>query len=260
MSRIYDALKRAEHAKESGESRPGVAPRVDQHAGLAMAWDLDDDARLEYERLQVWIANRSRSSPPNQALMIVACRRGHGTTTTATGVTITLAQRPTAQVLIVDANLRTPSLHRLFGAHDRQGFRDLLAGGNGGGDYVQATTQPNLFVMTTGRLSRSPLEAFSPSDVGRLVTQLKSRFDFVVFDAAPLLEFPDAYTLAPHVDAVLLVVEADRTLVDDARRAMRELDRSGARASGVILNRQRDYTPRLLRRVLHRGNGSRPES
>ena len=255
MSRIYDALKRAEREKEP---TPGVVSPADAPAGPATAWDVDDDARLEYERLQVWVTNRSPGSPPNQAIMIASCQRGSGATTTATGLAITLAQRPTAQVLIVDANLRTPSLHRVFGARERQGFRELLGNGSGCGDYVQPTTQPNLWVMTAGRISRSPLDAFAPSDLGRLVALLKTRFNFVLFDAASLLEFPDGYALALHVDAVLLVVEADRTLVDDARRVMRELERSGVPAAGVVLNRQRDYTPRLLRRVLYRANGSRP--
>ncbi|HEX9818990.1 MAG TPA: CpsD/CapB family tyrosine-protein kinase [Methylomirabilota bacterium] len=254
MSRIYDALKRAE-----GQTRPVpvVSASVDGPPAPVAAWDVDDEARLEYERLQVWITNPAPHSPPRQAIMVVSCQRGNGATTTAAGLAVTLAQRPAARVLIVDANLRTPGLHQLFGARGRQGFRELLDKGDGSGDYVQATAQPNLFVMTTGRISGSPLEAFAPSDLGRLVAQLKSRFDFILFDAAPLLEFPDAYALAPHVDAVLLVVEADRTLVDDARRAMRELDRSGVEGTGVVLNRQRDYTPRLLRRTLSRANGGR---
>lgn len=256
MSRIYEALKRAERAKE--RAMRIVSPvEADVGPATATARDVDDNARLEYERLQVWVTNRSPGSPPNQAIMIASCQRGNGATTTAAGLAITLAQRPTAKVLIVDANFRTPSLHRLFGAREGRGFRELLGNGSGCGDYVQATTQGNLFVMTTGQISGSPLEALSPSDLGRLVAELKSRFTFVLFDAAPLLEFPDAYALALHVDAVLLVVEADRTLVDDARHVMRDLERSGVRAAGVVLNRRRDYTPRLLRRVLYRANGSR---
>jgi capsular exopolysaccharide synthesis family protein len=254
VSRIYDALKRAEREHRRTQV---VGPPVDGHTGLGTAWDVDDDARLEYERLQVWITNSAPDSPPNRAIMVVSCQHANGATTTAAGLAVTLAQRPTARVLIVDANLRTPCLHRLFGAREPQGLRERLDNGNGSGDYVQPTRQPNLFVMTTGRPCRSPLETFSPADLGRLVAQLKSRFDFIVFDAAPLLEFPDAYALAPHVDAVLLVVEADRTLVDDARRVMRELERSGVRAAGVVLNRQRDHIPPLLRRLLYRANGSR---
>jgi capsular exopolysaccharide synthesis family protein len=253
VSRTYDALKRAEREQPRG---PSVAP-VDPREPLDKAWDPGDDARLEYERLQVWITNRSPDTPPIHGVMVAPCQHGNGATTTAVGLAATLARRPGARVLMVDANLRTPSLHRLLGVDNRGGLREFLSNGSGSADYVQPTAQPNLFVMTSGLTSRSALEIFSTAALGRIVVDLKSRFDFIVFDAPAFLDFPDAYALAPHVDAVLLVVEADRTLVDDARRVMRELERSGLRAAGVVLNRQRDYTPRLLRRALHRANGSR---
>lgn len=254
MSRIYDALKKAERRPAASS----VVPPLDGRAAVNGGRDVDGDTRLEYERIQMWLTNRSPDTPSTQAVMIASCRRGHGATTTAAGVAATLAQRPTVRVLIVDANLRTPGLAQLFGAPNRMGFSELLDSSNGDGEYIQPTTRANLFVLTTGQTSGAPPGMFSPAALGRLVAHLKSRFDFVVFDASPLLDFPDCYALVPHVDAVVLVVEADRTLVDDARRAMRELERSGVRAAGVVLNRQRDYTPRLLRRTLFRPNGSRP--
>jgi len=253
MGRTYDALKRAERQPEC---RPLVAP-VDGHQPLVGVGELGDDALLEYERLQVWITNRAPDSPPVHAIMVASCRRGNGATTTAIGLAATLARRPATRVLIVDANLRAPCLDRRLGVPHRGGFREFLGNGSVSADYVQATTRPNLFVMTSGLTARSALEIFSPAALARLVAHLKSRFDFVVFDASPFLEFPDAYALAPHVDSVLLVVEADRTLVEDARRVVRELQRSGVRTAGVVLNRQHNYTPRLLRRALGRANGSR---
>jgi capsular exopolysaccharide synthesis family protein len=253
MSLIYDALKRAER---QGASSPIVAP-VDGRETLDGIWDLGDDARLEYERLQVWITNRSPDSPPIQGVLVASCQPGNGATTTAVGLAATLARRPGARVLIVDANLRAPSLHRLLGVQHRRGLRELLNNGSASADYVQPTGRPNLFVLPSGLTSRSAPEIFSPASLARLVAHLKSGFDFIVFDASPFLQCPDAYAVAPHVDAVLLVVEADRTLVDDARRVVRELERSGVRAAGVVLNRQHDYTPRLLRRALHRPNAPR---
>jgi capsular exopolysaccharide synthesis family protein len=274
MSRIYDALKRAELPRERLPQTPREPTRDRPHervperhpasvstpldpppAPAPVVWDVGDDARLEYERLQVWITNRAPDSPAIQTVMVASCQRGNGATTTAVGLAATLARRPAARVLLVDADLRAPALHRVLGVPDRAGFRELLGKGEGCSDHVQTTAHANLFVMTSGLSSSSALEVYSAAALARVVTELKSRFDFIVFDTSPFLEFPDAYALAPHLDAVLLVVEADRTLVDDARRAMRELQRSGLRAAGVVLNRQRNYTPRLLRRALQRTNG-----
>jgi capsular exopolysaccharide synthesis family protein len=257
MSRIYEALKKTERRQRA---TPGNGAPGNGHAGPAPApgegrvapdivWDLSDEMRLEYERLQVWLTNGFPHGTPGQAVMVASCQQGNGATTTATGLAATLAQRSAAQVVLVDANLRTPSLDLVFSTGSRAGLCELLANGDGG-EYVQATAQPNLFVLTAGRGARSAAEIFTPGDVGRLLTQLKSRYEYIVLDAPPLGQFPDGYALAPHVDAVVLVVEADRTLVEDARRVLRELERAGAHAAGVVLNRQRDYTPRLLRRVL----------
>jgi len=252
VSRIYDALKRAERRPAGA---PTIAP-VDGRPPLEAVQDLGDHARLEYERLQVWITNRAPDVPPIRGVMVASCQRGNGATTTAIGLAATLARRPAGHVLLVDANLRAPSLHRRLGVPQGRGLREFLGDCAETAD-VRPTSWPNLFVMTSGLTSCSALEIFSPAALERLVAHLESRFDFLVFDASPFLEFPDAYALAPHVDAVLLVVEADRTLVDDARRVMRELERAGVRAAGVVLNRQRDYTPSLLRRALHGWNGSR---
>lgn len=266
MSRLYDALKKAERrgGRPADDTPPGplLSTRVTPPGGRAApdaVWSPDDDLRVAYERIQVWITNRGPREAPTRAVMVAGCQEGNGATTTAAALAATLAQQPTTRVLVVDANLRTPSLHRVFGARGQAGFSDLVNNGREAGlDYVQPSAQPNLFVLTTGRIPRSPLENFSSVKLARLVAEFKNQFDFIVFDAPPLLQFPDGYALAPHVDAVLVVVEADRTLVDDARRVIRELERAGVRGpTGVILNRQRDYTPRVLRRLLHRTNGSR---
>jgi len=248
MSRTYEALKKAERrqARTPGGAVDGPTPPPS-----GVVWDLADDVKLQYERMQLWVTTRAAQEQPIQTIMVASCERGNGATTTAARLALTMAERATAQVLLVDANLRTPCLDRLFGARGAGGFSDLVTNGNStNGDYIQPTTRSNVFVLTTGRISPSPLEIFTPMMLSRLVAQLKARYDFVLFDAPPLLEFPDGYALAPHVDAVLLVVEAERTRVDSAQRVMRDLERAGVRPLGVVLNRQRDYMPRLLRRLV----------
>lgn len=250
MSLIYQAVKRAERRPRAV---PVAAP-VDGRARPDALWDASDEVRLEYERIQGWMTNRAARHEGTQAVMVVACRSGNGATTTAAGLATTLARRPDTRVLVADANMRTPSLDRVFGAANGAGLSDWLAHGDGvRPDYLQPTARPNLAVLTTGRIGGSPLEILAPGSLSRVMAHLRSRFDHIVLDAAPLLEFPDAHALAPHVDAVLVVVEADRTLVDDARRVMRDLERSGAPATAVVLNRHRDHTPPLLRRWLSRG-------
>jgi Mrp family chromosome partitioning ATPase len=84
-----------------------------------------------------------------------------------------------------------------------------------------------------------------------LITHLKEKFDFIIFDCAPVPDFPDAFALAPKVDGIILVAEADKTLVGEAQRAKRNLEQSGGRILGVVLNRQRDYMPVFLRKFFN---------
>jgi capsular exopolysaccharide synthesis family protein len=249
MSRMYQALQKVERQRGHERARGGADPR----AGTGAVTEGEDGRRLRYDQVRVWMANQGDHGSGVRVVMVAACRRGSGTTTTVAGLGVALSDQQTARVLMVDANLRTPGLDQVYGCDNAGGFSELLAGPGGDGELpARATPRANLFLLTAGLHFRSPAGIFERSALERLVAALRARFDFVVFDAAPLLEFPEGYALAPQVDAVLLVLDAERTSLEDARRATRDLERAGARAAGIVLNRQQDYTPRLLRRVLGR--------
>jgi Mrp family chromosome partitioning ATPase len=86
--------------------------------------------------------------------------------------------------------------------------------------------------------------------VAGAVAQVMEQFDFVIIDLPPVNRYADAAILAPKVDGVILVVEADRTPVVDAESAKKSLDRVGARIFGVVLNRRRLYVPATLQALL----------
>jgi capsular exopolysaccharide synthesis family protein len=247
MSRIYEALKKVEREQQTNGR---LTVEVDGPPAPPIECDQDEARRIAYERIQVWITNRPSPGGRVQAVMVAGCHADGGTTMTASRLAATLAQRSASQVVIVDANLRTPCLDAVFGARHAPGLSELLNGPSSRENSIQPTQRSNLFVITTGRVASSPSEVFRAAAVERLVSELKSRFDYVVFDAAPLFDYPDAYALAPRVDAVLLVVEAGRTPLANARRVARDLERTGAREIAVVLNRQRDYVPRFLRRFV----------
>ncbi|HXH82886.1 MAG TPA: CpsD/CapB family tyrosine-protein kinase [Candidatus Tectomicrobia bacterium] len=248
MSRTYEALKRAERGRRNGAGS-GPVP-----AGPApVAATEVEGTRVAYERLRVWIT----SPPPGddgaehgiQTVLVVGCHARSGATTVATRLASTLAAKTDARVLLVDANLRRPCLDRVFGLPAGPGLRQAL---NGSGPAVreQPTASPNLFVLTAGHDLRDAGDVLDSHDVERLLAHLRPRFDHIIVDTAPLLDFPDAYALARNVDAVVLVVEAERTPVDTARRIAQDLRHLGTQRIGVVLNRQRDYIPRFLRRLV----------
>jgi capsular exopolysaccharide synthesis family protein len=186
--------------------------------------------------------------------MVVASRMGSGCTTTAALLAATLAEGRRSRVLIIDGNFRTPSLNMVFNCEDNGGFHELLSEDVPFDSHIQQTDRENLFVLTTGRGSIVPSELFEGDGIKQLIVSLKQNFEYIIFDGAPLLDYPDSYALAPKVDGIILVVHSEKTPIGDAVRVKRDLERAGGRLLGVVLNRQKDYTPAFLKKLFRNGN------
>jgi len=251
MSRMYEALKKAE-TEQNGTSRPPiVTSSVNGRHPPDIQWDFAGFARQEYERIGVLMKTPTRGKVM-RSIVVVGCRSGSGATTTATLMAVMLASSKRSRVLLVDANLRTPSLDLVFAMTNTAGLTDVLSEDKPADACIQATGQDNLFVLTTGGIPAHPAALFERASIERFLERALSTYDFVIFDAAPVLQFPATCALAPHVDGVLLVLHADHTSVDDAKQARLELERVNASVIGAILNRREDYTPSLFRRFASR--------
>jgi Mrp family chromosome partitioning ATPase len=136
----------------------------------------------------------------------------------------------------------------VFQIKNGSGLTEVVSEGVPFETRIQPTNRPNLFALTCGQLPICPPEIYEGGGIEEVVSQFKQRFDFVIFDSSPLLEFPESYALAPKVDGIIMVVEADKTPVEEARRAKRNLEYAGGRILGVVLNRQKDYTPAFLKK------------
>jgi len=252
MSKTFEALKKAEAEKTTGRQPPsGAAGIATEQGALDLPLEVEASALLGYQKIRTWLTNpASQGQGTIQTVMVVACHSGTGNTTTAALLASTLAQGKKSQsrVLIIDGNFRTPSLNFVFNVSNNGGFSETVSNGMLFDVNIQPTNRPNLFVLTSGQVSLVPAEVFEGESIDHLLAQLKQKFNFIIFDAAPALEFPDSYALAPKVDGIILVVESEKTLVVDAQRAKRDLERAGGRILGVVLNRHKDYTPVSLRK------------
>jgi capsular exopolysaccharide synthesis family protein len=247
---MYEVLKRAEREQHRTPRQP-ITTSVNGRSAPNIRWECDGFARLEYERIGIMMKTPAHGKVM-RTLAVVACRGGGGATTTATLMATTLASSKRSRVLLVDANLRTPSLDLVFGTTNACGLTDVLCEDKPADACIQATAQDNLFVLPTGALPAYPAGIFERAAVERFMERITSGFDFVIFDAAPVLQFPATCALAPYVDGVLLVLHADSTSIDDAKKARTELERVDARVIGAVLNRHEDYTPSFVRRVFSR--------
>jgi capsular exopolysaccharide synthesis family protein len=248
MSQTYEALKKAAAEKAMQDGSPLENILVDARERNEIHRGMEVPSRVQYEKLRVWLTNPASRGQRLQTVMVVGCRSGNGSTTTAALLAATLAEGKKKGVLIIDGNFRTPSLNLVFDVKNNGGFTEVVSAGIPFEAHIQPTNRENLFVLTSGQISFSPTEVFEGEAIDQLVSWLKEKFEFIIFDSAPACEFPDCYALAPKVDGIIMVVEADKTPIEDARRAKRNLEYAGGRILGVVLNRQKDYTPAFLKK------------
>lgn len=178
----------------------------------------------------------SRPDSPIQTLIITSSSPSEGKTTTAANLAITMAQAG-RRVLLIDADLRRPSMHKLFGIPRDNGLKELLFSPVNRGAEVQTSTVENLDLLTAGSTAPNPSELLGSKRMRDLLASLREEYDLIVVDAPPVLAATDAVLLSTEVDATLFVVEAGSTQDHQMEHAVEQLNGVGARLIGVVLNR-----------------------
>ncbi|MBT9281092.1 MAG: CpsD/CapB family tyrosine-protein kinase [Hydrogenibacillus schlegelii] len=175
---------------------------------------------------------------PIQSLMIGSALPGEGKSTTTSNLAVTFAQSG-KKTLIVDADLRKPTLHYYFRAMDHVGLTNVLIGGATIEEAVQETDVPGLSLLTAGPIPPNPSELLASQAMRRLVTRLYERYDLVIFDSPPLLAVSDAQIISSFVDGVVLVIKAHATRREHVLKAKDLLTKANAHVLGVVLNQKR---------------------
>ena len=197
-----------------------------------------DDAADEVRRLCIDLRARH---PAAKRVMLVSPVGGEGTTTIASLYGMALAEAAGANVLLIDANIRSPGIHHRFGISLELGLRDCETSSNPV-IQIRPSGWHGLSLVTAGSENRRSLQALQRSGrLNALSAQLAADFEFVVWDAPPFNFFPDAGFLSPFVDGAVVVVEADRTKIEDLVELRRRLDDLDVPVLGAVLNRTGRY-------------------
>lgn len=171
---------------------------------------------------------------PLKIIQVTSSLPGEGKTTTAANLAVVLAQAG-KQVALIDADLRKPRIHEVFGMPIKPGLTETLLST----DMVTMPLQHfgPLHVLAAGTLAPNPSEMLASNRFQRIVAALAERYDHVIIDSAPILPVSDSLALARVVDGVLLVTQSSRTTKRNVGEALSRLEKVGAPLVGMVLNR-----------------------
>jgi len=172
---------------------------------------------------------------PIQTLAITSSTVSEGKTTIATNLAIVMAQLG-RKVVLIDADLRRPRVHRTLGISNVAGLSDVLRNHATVQEVAQPWGNGNLMVITSGSLPPNPAEVLSSDRMIEVMNQLKGIAEMVIIDSPPSL-LADSAVLAARADGVLLVIQSNKTQLNSATAMIDQLKRVGAHVIGVALNR-----------------------
>ena len=171
-----------------------------------------------------------------ETLVVTSAAPGEGKSTTLANLAVTMAQGE-KRTILVDADLRRPSLHAFFDANNNQGLTTMAVDEAALADPpLLETGVEDLWLLPSGPLPPNPAEILGSRRMEEIIDALKSRADLVLFDAPPVIAVTDASVLGTKVDGVLLVVSAGTTRREHALRAKEQLERVKVRLVGAVLN------------------------
>lgn len=172
---------------------------------------------------------------PLDAIQITSAKPSEGKTTTAANLAIALAQAG-KRVILLDADLRKPRLHKEFGLDNRAGFTTMLLDSNLSADAFHRTRVPNLVVVPSGPPPPNPSELLSLQATRQVLQQLRAECDVLVIDSPPVLPVTDPMILSGYVDGVIVVADANAAEVKSLTRMRELLTQVNAQVVGVSVN------------------------
>lgn len=172
-----------------------------------------------------------------QAILVTSATQGEGKSTTSSNLAVAYAQQG-KKVLIIDTDMRRPTVHYTFKVANGLGLSSLLTRQAEKEKAILPTKVDNLSILTAGPIPPNPAELLSSRAMEHLVSQLRADFDVIIFDAPPLLQVADSRITSKLTDGIVLVVGCTTSDRQRVLKAKEQLDLAEAKILGVVLNRR----------------------
>ncbi|WP_286180144.1 CpsD/CapB family tyrosine-protein kinase [Neobacillus cucumis] len=170
-----------------------------------------------------------------KTIMVTSSGPAEGKSTTAANLAVAFSQLG-KKVLLVDADLRKPTVHHTFRQNNIHGFTTVLTKQSTLEKTVLDTLEDDLFILTSGPIPPNPAELLSSKSMEQFIIEAKEMFDYIIFDTPPLLAVADAHILANQCDGSILVVYSEKTEIDQAKKSKELLGSAQSKLLGVVLN------------------------
>jgi capsular exopolysaccharide synthesis family protein len=262
MGKITDALRKAAQERLSRIEKLDKGEEVKYQFIAKKTVDSKFDPRIvtfyepkstvseQYRTLRTNLQSQNPKNPV-RAITITSSTHSEGKTITAINLAISMAKDLNKkQILLVDADLRRASMSKYLGVKTELGLADLISNGTNMDDALLNLGIDNLTFLPAGKSSHNPAELLASDKLQKLISQLKSKYDYLIFDTPPIIPVTDAGLLGAQTDGVIIVIQAERTQKGVVKHSEGLLKQAEARLLGYILTNIQYHIPGYIYRYL----------
>jgi capsular exopolysaccharide synthesis family protein len=239
LALLREAFDDALHSPEDAEAKLGLpllgtTPLVAEDETDIVGGEFDELAEAYYSVRAA--TDFATGGNRNKVIQITSCQPGEGKSTTAVALALDYA-RIGRRVILLDGDLRKPTLHRRLGLSREVGWISALMNEVPLDGAIQSLGPDKPDVLPLGPTPPNPVQLLSGEQMGKLIERLRGKYDIVLIDSPPVMGLADAPLIARHADHTVLIVEAGRAHYGAARAAIRRLHESGANLVGIVMTK-----------------------
>lgn len=241
MGKVYEALRRSSNADDFIDFRTqSDADRSIVPFPFYPPKGSDDQEGFESLKTNFLTRYAKQSI---KTVLFSGVSPGCGTSTMAAYFAASLTKDTLLKVLLIDANLRSPSIHRFFSMKTQPGLLDLLTKDNGEPFEIMKCGRDHLYVLSSGGVSQNPAQLLASNRFFRFIEKMRANLDYIIIDAPLSSCYPESKMICHKLDGIVLVAEARKSRRQVALRIKKDFEASGGKILGTVLNKRRYYIP-----------------